>query len=135
MSTALSVHRELATWRIVEAEAVVVHAETSEYFSLNPSGTFLWRLLVEAPRTHEELADELAGRYQRGRDVAGAEVKALLEKLTELGLVAEADSDAGDRPGAPALDLPAPSPAEIELFEPPDIVKFGDLETLILSAE
>ena len=135
MSAVLGVNRELATWRIVEDEAVVVHAETSEYFSLNPSGTFLWRLLVEAPRTHEELADELAGRYQRGRDAAGAEVKALLEKLTELGLVTGAAPDPGDRPEAPGLDLPAPSRSELELYEPPDIVKFGDLETLILSAE
>jgi Coenzyme PQQ synthesis protein D (PqqD) len=121
------VNRGSATWRVVDDEAVIVHAETSEYFSLNQSGTWVWGLL-EAPRSVADLAAAVGARY--GRDAAATvpDLEAFVAHLERAGLLLPTAS-------APVAHATAdPSPGG-DPYEPPQLVKFGDLETLILSGE
>lgn len=120
------VNRADVTWRVVDDEAVLVHAQTSEYFSLNESGTWLWGLL-EAPRTAADLTAALSARYRREGGETAADVEAFVARLEQAGLLTQVASA-----GTPAG--PAPAPPR-DPYEPPQLVKFGDLETLILSGE
>lgn len=120
------VNRADVTWRVVDDEAVLVHAQTSEYFSLNESGTWLWGLL-EAPCTAADLTAALGARYRRGAGDTAADVEAFLSRLEQAGLVTPVASS--------GTAAPPSTVAPRDPYEPPQLVKFGDLETLILSGE
>jgi hypothetical protein len=123
------IDRENVTWRVVDGEAVVVHAATSDYFSLNATGTWLWTRL-EAAATPAGLAAALARRYGIDVAVATADVGAFLEQLAQASLVARdgATVTAGNDP-------PAEDDGPSDPYETPELVRFGNLETLILSGE
>lgn len=125
----LVVNRDEVAWRVVDDEAVLVHAKTSDYFSLNESGTWLWGLMADAPRTAVDLADALSVRYARAAADTAPDVSAFLDRLLAAGLVRE------DAPAVPADAAPATAGVPRGGYEPPQLVKFGDLETLILSGE
>jgi hypothetical protein len=117
--------------RIVDDEAVLVHTETSEYFSLNLAGTFLWQLMVEQPLHEDELVTAISARYQLDETEARAQLLAFLTKLEQAGLLV--DHSDGQALGGAKID--ALADPVTHTYEPPDLVKFGDLETLILSGE
>lgn len=129
--TTYRVDGQSVAWRIVDDEAVLIHQTTSEYFSLNSPGTFLWGLLAERACDENELAGEIARRYQLGEDLAQTDTAAFLDKLASAALVLCGEE----------AESAAPSPVAVSdalragLYEPPDLVRFGDLETLILSGE
>ena len=124
------VNRDKVAWRVVDDEAVVIHSETSEYFSLNRTGTWLWSLL-EQPQTSTDLAAALSARYARPLDETGPDVTGYLEELTEAGLIVPA----GEPEPRAVSAAPAGAAVPPDGYEPPQLVKFGNLETLILSGE
>lgn len=124
------VNRDKIAWQVVDEEAVIIHSETSDYFSLNQSGTWLWNLM-ELPRTRGDLTAALSARYGRPSAETGPDVTAYLEHLTKAGLLLQL---AELTPVAPAVAT-AEAAAPRDAYEPPQLVKFGNLETLILSGE
>jgi hypothetical protein len=125
----LVVNRDEVAWRVVDDEAVVVHSKTSDYFSLNQSGTWLWGLMADAPRTPAYLVDALSLRYARAAAETAPDVSAFLDRLVGVGLVRE------EAPAVPPDPAPSAAGPPRDGYEPPQLVKFGDLETLILSGE
>jgi len=124
------VNRDLVAWRVVDDEAVVIHSETSDYFSLNQSATWLWNLM-DLPRTGEDLSAALSARYARPSTETRSDVASYLEHLTKAGLVLQ-------EPESVPLAMPAAvagTAVPRDSYEPPQLVKFGSLETLLLSGE
>ena len=75
-------------WRPVDGRVVGLDLRSSQYFSLNPSGTVLWEVL-EHDAGPGELAEVLVERFGLARDVADADVDAFLAELGGLGLLEE----------------------------------------------
>lgn len=115
-------------WRAVDEEAVIIHLPSSRYFGLNPSGTWIWATLATQACTSDQVATHLAARYRLQPDQAQGEVETFLRQLMQAELIEEAA--AGDSGIAPAA-----APAASAEYEAPELVTFGDLDTLILSAE
>jgi hypothetical protein len=124
------VNRDRVAWRVVDDEAVIIHSETSDYFSLNRSGTWLWNLM-DLPRSRNDLAAALSARYGRPAGEASADVDAYLEHLVTAGLLLHDTEAAAIAMSAGSADAAAPRDG----YEAPQVVKFGNLETLILSGE
>lgn len=82
-----SVDKDKARWRWVDGEVVLLHAETSFYYNLNDTGSFLWQLLSEAGRSKTELVKALAERHRLADEAVVLDVEALLGELIEEGLV------------------------------------------------
>ena len=55
--------------------------------NLNDTGAFLWKLL-EKGADEDGMVNALLAEYEVGEDVARADVKAFVNKLTEAGLLA-----------------------------------------------
>jgi hypothetical protein len=121
------VSRDIATWRVVDDEAVIIHVQTSDYFSLNQTGTFIWSQLAERPHTASQMAELVARRCGRNAADVGPDVAAFFAQLQEAKLLSDG------RPPQP-VDGTAIAGASAA-YEPPQLVRFGDLETLILSGE
>ncbi len=121
------VNAETATWRVVDEEAVIIQVQTSEYFSLNRSGTLVWSQLAERHHSPEQMAAWLGQRCGREPAAVAPDVSAFFEQLQAARLLVDGQ---GPQP------LPDPPAAQSVLsYEAPQLVRFGDLETLILSGE
>lgn len=73
-------------WREVDGRVVGIDLRASRYFSLNPTGTLLWKLLAEGAAA-EELTDKLAADYSLDRDLAARDVSTFLASLEGGGLL------------------------------------------------
>ena len=114
-------------WRVVDGEAVLLHAETSAYFGLNRTGTLIWEKLARQAVSADDLAVWLRPRIAGGPADLAEEVTAFLAQLSDLDLLDPAEQgeeQSEDPPGE-----------EIGPYEPPVVMPFGELEKLILSGE
>ena len=66
-------------WRVVDGEAVLVHKETSYYYSLNTTGTVIWELLSAEAQSAADLVNAALQNEPQNKD--------LLSKLCEIYFV------------------------------------------------
>ena len=129
MATLHSIPGDAVAWREVDGEFVLISVETTHYYSLNASGSDVWRLLLEGPQTVESIAAVLAVRHGLESGEVGGAVLALLDQLHSEGLLR---LEEGDEPtpanGALALDGNGG-------YQEPSLLKYEALERLILSGE
>jgi hypothetical protein len=131
-------HDDVA-WKVLDDEAVVIHSASAQYYGLNRSATVLWRCLVDGASA-QTLSDILASRFVREPELAAAEAAEFIESARGWSLVVrdEAVSDSAvllDREDSSAAERPDSAAVNGELYEPPRVVPFGDLATLVLSGE
>ena len=127
----LQANTDIAAWRIVDGEAVIVHAVSSAYYGLNPSATFIWESIVSAPMASDDITDRVTARFGVTSDSVRDEVEAFLRSLEAEGLAREASNGSSS---APAAVSSAP-PRAAGPFVPPRLSRFGELEQLVLSGE
>jgi len=84
------VNRDAAQWRVVDGEAVVVNMDSSYYYGLNRSGTFVWTILTEQAASVDELAERVASEFGVETARARTDVEAVVRQLAEEHLVMEA---------------------------------------------
>ncbi|MBW1785935.1 MAG: PqqD family protein [Deltaproteobacteria bacterium] len=119
---------EKTVWEKTDDEIVLIHTETSAYYGLNSTGSWLWECMVQQPYKEDELVDLVVHHLHQEPEHGRLVVSAFIATLREADLIVEQDH-APDR-DASAEVPPAPTPYEV-----PTMVKFGDLETLFLSGE
>jgi len=79
-------------------EAVLLHAGTGIYFSLNSVGLRTWKLAAEQQRTVEALATEIAKAFDCNLDDVRNDVAAFVSTLLDYGLATVVNSSL---PGSP----------------------------------
>jgi hypothetical protein len=70
----------------VDGETVMMSIQEGQYFGLDDIGSDIWKRL-EAPCSFAELVDGLARDYDAERDRIAADVRALLLRMAEHGVV------------------------------------------------
>jgi hypothetical protein len=75
-----------AAFAAVEDGAVVLHMSTKRYYSLNETGTFVWRRL-EGGVERAEIVAEMVEEYDVGIAEAEMAVTRLLDELLEESLI------------------------------------------------
>jgi Coenzyme PQQ synthesis protein D (PqqD) len=86
MAEQLKVRADALEWRKVEGEIVALDLRRSVYLAINPSGAFLWPVLVEGA-TRDELVTRLAQEFDVDRDTAAADVDRFLAELADQDLL------------------------------------------------
>ena len=74
------------TWRKAGAEAVILDMETSEYYSANDTGTFIWERLSAGEKAGA-IAAALAAEYGISEVQATEDTRAFLKALSKLKVV------------------------------------------------
>lgn len=77
---------QAVTWRKTGDEAVILDLETSEYYSANETGTFIWELLSEG-KSPEKIALALSAEYGIGAEKAAEDTEAFLADLSKLKIL------------------------------------------------
>ena len=70
---------QAVTWRKTGEEAVILNLETSEYYSANETGTFIWEQLS---------AGKKPGKIAAAPALAAEDTAAFLKDLTQLKILA-----------------------------------------------
>ncbi len=70
----------------IEGEAVLLDMESSYYFSLNETGTRIWRGLEDG-KTEDEIVDGLVQEFEVTRQEAEQTTRAFLDSLLSEGLL------------------------------------------------
>ena len=122
---------DIAAWRIVDGEAVIVHAVSSAYYGLNSTATFIWESIVREPMASHDIIDRVTARFGDTSDTVRDEVEAFLRSLEAEGLACAASG----APSAATADAPAAESDVGGPFVPPRLSRFGELEQLVLSGE
>jgi hypothetical protein len=103
----ISLRTDELVWRVVDKEVVLLDLRASRYFSVNSSGTVLWRLLAEGS-TPARLDEELARSYGVHGARARMDVDRFVGKLYSRGLL-ESGTPQATRDSQPAPTAPSPS--------------------------
>jgi hypothetical protein len=127
----LQANTDIAAWRIVDGEAVIVHAVSSAYYGLNSTATFIWESIVSGPMASDDITDRVTARFGVTSDAVRDDVEAFLRSLEAEGLAREANG-ASVPPGAGAFMAQSSQSGD---FVPPRMSRFGELEQLVLSGE
>jgi hypothetical protein len=130
MITVHSIPGDAVAWREVDGEFVLISVETTRYYSLNSTGSDVWRILLEGPQTATAIGAVLSARHGRERAATDAEVEALLDDLRGEGLLRSEEASEAPLPVTLALPLDGNGG-----WEQPSLLKYEALERLILSGE
>lgn len=79
--------REAITWRKTGDEAVILNLESSEYYSANEAGTFVWELF-SAGKKQDKIAAALAEEYGIPPAQAAKDTSDFLKELAKLKIIA-----------------------------------------------
>jgi hypothetical protein len=125
-----ALNNESAACRFIDGEAVLLNAETSAYYTMNPTGTFILKELIVAGREPSDVSRLLEDRFGASAGDWDGDVRETIEQLRSEGLIVlkEDSSAASAIEGADEVDLPAN-------YEKPVLERHGELEQLILSGE
>ena len=128
MTTLHSIPGDAVAWREVDGEFVLISVETTHYYSLNSSGSVVWRILLEGPQTADSIAGALAVHHGLEHLEVSAQVETLLEHLRTEGLLRVEEGSDPPVVGTSPIDGDGG-------YEPPSLLKYEALERLILSGE
>ena len=135
MNLRYSIDQNNSAWRVVDGEAVLINAETTFYYGLNPSATQIWKLLLDDDLTAREIADRVTLEYGMDPTEIIQSVTGFLDELTVEKLLTTAESAASSRPGEQAPTDPADGSGRSEEWELPLITRYDTLEELIVCGE
>jgi len=63
----LKPHSQVVFTELADGTGVLLHLTTKFFFSLNPTSTFLWKLLAKRDSTQDELIHRLVKKYRVSR--------------------------------------------------------------------
>jgi hypothetical protein len=76
------------TWNTLDGETVILHTETSRYYTLNGSGSMIWEY-YRADRTLADVLDALCEDFEVPREVASHDLLAFTGRLLTEDLLRE----------------------------------------------
>jgi hypothetical protein len=125
----IQANTDIAAWRIVDGEAVIVHADTSAYYGLNATATFIWENILTSALDSSEIAERVGGRFGVAHDGIHRDVESFIAGMEREGLVRDG---AG---GSTTSHGNGTTISDGGTYVPPQLERFGELEQLVLSGE
>ena len=126
----VSLNAPAVACQVFDGEGILIHFDRGHYFSVKGAGASMIELLQERPASAGEIGSMLALRFGLDPDYAREVAGRFLGELLAENLVVPAATE-GMRPKVPNEGPPSSSPGA-ERFEEPSLVKYTDLEDLLV---
>lgn len=82
-------NQEGASWKIVDDEVVIINFETTHYYSLNATGSYVWRLLEKEAIPLSQIITSVSKYFDVPEDVVQNDVTTLIDDLYKEKLILE----------------------------------------------
>ena len=125
MAQRLGINPSKVVHETVDGETILIHLQTGNYYSLTGAAAEIWAL-VEAARSSDQIASELAERHDRPQTEVDAAVTLILRELTDEDLLEPAVNGVASNGSAP---VPA---WRADAWQPPKVEKFSDMQNFLL---
>ncbi len=109
---------------VIEGEAILINMKTGIYYSLDGVGGLVWECLQNGPASAASIVATLQGFYSVSADEMEKEISRLLAEMQADNLIGFVE----EKPQA----APLAAPAEKKPFLAPQLMKYTDLEALLL---
>lgn len=87
-------HPRVLLTKLGDESGVLLHLDTKNYYTLNPTGVFAWERMVErGVADADALVDDLLEAFEVDREQAASDVRTLLDELTSEGLIEASDEE------------------------------------------
>lgn len=90
LSQKIKPHPEVVDTELDDSETVLLHLESKTYFSLNSTGSYIWKQLKNEPRL-EQISERLQQEFKLDPQRAAASLLKLIEELARQQLVQVVD--------------------------------------------
>ena len=104
---------------IIDGEAVVIHFDSGNYYSMNGVSSQLWQWFV-AGASRKQILDA----FQSLTPEQTQSIDSFADSLVTEGVLQEVDAPPADAPAIPSHEV---------AFEEPKFVKYNDMQNLLLS--
>jgi hypothetical protein len=113
-------------YEIIDNEVIIIEFDSGNYYSLQHTGTDVWRL-IERGAGPADIAAQLGGLYNGPPAVIAEAVDRLLGELREENLIVPDEA-----PVSSDAPFESPPPANRPAFEPPALQKYTDMQELLI---
>lgn len=120
------IRKEKVVYRVIGEELVLLETETGRCYSLNKTGTVIWKEL-ERDRGIQEISGKFAALFPADETRLQTDVSGFCRKLAREGLLSTRDRAAGaqslpprEKPGKEAVKYP-------ERYEPPRMERYDEI--------
>jgi hypothetical protein len=86
ISSVIKVNPSVVCTQLQNGDSVLLHLDTQMYYSLNPTGVFIWEHL-NGKRSIQDVSEALEQKYDISIQDAGKSVSTLINELAEEKLV------------------------------------------------
>lgn len=118
------VNTDLVAAEVVEGEAVIINLSNGMYYTMDKVGAEVWQL-IERGGTPDEMAHEIAVRYQVDRNLVLGHLESLIDELLTEGLVV---AESGDIPEGPPSESPERATGP---YTTPALVRYTDMREVL----
>lgn len=84
-----SIARDQVVWQMTDGEATLIHIDSTNYYGLNPTGTFIWNLLDAKDASLDEIVEAVGREYETEPAAIREEIEGLLLELKREQLIVE----------------------------------------------
>lgn len=127
-----AVNQDNTAWREVEGEVVVINGATTRYYSLNKTGSYLWRVLLEGGAGIDDMTRQLSAHYQKQAEELRPSVEAFVRLLKEEALITKGSAFDG---AVSHTNVSQAQENSSTPYQEPRLVTYDTLEKLIVSGE
>jgi uncharacterized lipoprotein len=86
------INKDKVSWRRVNGEIIIIHLETTNYYSINKTGSIIWEMLSQQPSSEEEIIERVSKQYSVDSKTTGKDVQLYLRTMLEEDLIQEGGS-------------------------------------------
>lgn len=82
-------NKEETSWKLVDDEVVIINFETTHYYSLNATGSYVWKLLEKEAFTISEIIKAVSNYFDVPAENVQNDIAKLIGELCEENLILE----------------------------------------------
>lgn len=86
------INKDKVSWRKVNEDIIIIHLETTNYYSINKTGSIIWEMLSQKLYSEAELIERVSKHYGVDSKTTGKDVQLYLQTMLEEDLIREGAS-------------------------------------------
>jgi len=84
-----SINQTKNSWKVVDNEVIIINFETTLYYSLNGTGSYIWQLLEKEALPLSQIINAVCEYYEIDENVIKDDIIMIIAELCQENLISE----------------------------------------------